>query len=276
MNELSIVILNYNTWEETIVEVERCHNVLSVPYKDIIVVDNASTNESAEKLTEYSKGKSIVFIISEENKGYASGNNIGLRYAFDKGYKYAFIMNNDIEFSDDTLAYNMIEVMKKDSTIAVINSDILSPDGYMFNRDSKRPSFWDYTLGILSYRKKGRQINNLGGYGYVYRPQGCCMLVDLMKIHEVDYMDENTFLYVEEPILAERLLKKNYRCACYIEQQVVHNHSVTVKSTFQKKKIRRMNNESFRYYLTEYRGFGKLKTTICCIVNSLKMIFLER
>lgn len=276
MNELSIVILNYNTWEDTVVEVERCHNILSVSYNDIIVVDNASTNESAEKLTEYSKEKQITLLLSEKNNGYAAGNNLGLRYSFDKGYKYAFIMNNDIEFSNNKLAYNMIEIMKKDSNIAVINSDILSPDGYMFNRDSVRPSFWDYTLGIISYRKKGRKIKDLGGYGYVYRPQGCCMLLDVIKVHEIDYLDEHTFLYVEEPILAERLLKKNYRCACYIEQQIVHNHSVTVKSTFQKKKIRKMNNESLKYYLTVYRGFGKLKAKICCIVNSLKLIFLER
>ena len=34
------------------------------------------------------------------------------------------------------------------------------------------------------------------------------MMVDLDKMNEVDYFDEKTFLYCEEPILAERLLKK--------------------------------------------------------------------
>lgn len=40
---------------------------------------------------------------SDENCGYAAGNNIGLRYAYDNQYKYAWILNNDIIIEDSNL-----------------------------------------------------------------------------------------------------------------------------------------------------------------------------
>ena len=38
---------------------------------------------------------------------------------------------------------------------------------------------------LIKYRKVGRRIKDLGGYGYVYRPQGCSMMVDLEKLDEI-------------------------------------------------------------------------------------------
>lgn len=101
------------------------------------------------------------------------------------------------------------------------------------------------------------------------------MMVNLKKMNEIDFMDEHTFLYIEEPILAERLLKRNYRCACCLTTSIIHNHSVTVRNSFDKKQIRKMINKSFTYYLSEYRNFNKLQIKICCCFNSLKMIALE-
>lgn len=274
-DKLAIVILNYKSYQETLNEAKLCNDLLGVAYEDVIIIDNASPNDSAEVLSKASKEQGFIFIKSDENSGYAAGNNIGLRCAFEHGYRYAWILNNDIIIKDKAIIEKLISVFHSDNTVAVVNPDIYAPDGHMYNRDSKRPNFFDLTLGMYKYKKAGREVNDIGGYAYVYRPQGCCMMVDLKKISEIGYMDEHTFLYVEEPILAERLLKKEYRCACCLTTSIIHNHSVTVKSTFDKKRIRKMNNESNEYYLCTYRGFNKLQIKICCWFNSLKMIALE-
>lgn len=269
---LAVIILNYKSWEETLKEADMCRQQLKIDYQDIIIVDNASPNNSAEMLEKEAKRKNYVFIKSNKNNGYASGNNIGMRYAYSKGYEYAWILNNDIIIDDEEIVSKLMDVFIKDATIAVVNPDIYSPDGHMFNRDAKRPSVFDYTLGAKSYKKKGRTVKDLGGYAYIYRPQGCCMMVDLKKMNEIDYMDEYTFLYVEEPILAERLLMKNYHCACCLRAKIIHNHSTTVKSVFAKNKIRKMNNESFRYYLKKYRKFNSVQVAVCCLFNYIKWI----
>lgn len=274
MNEVAIVILNYKSWEETVKEADLCNRLLKISYRDIIIVDNASPNDSYKMLKKATGTREYVLIKSNENKGYAAGNNIGMRYAYEKGYKYAFILNNDIIIKDQNILSKLKKVFEKDPNIAVANPDIYAPDGHLFNRDAKKPTFFDYTLGMLNYKKKGRQVNDLGGYGYIYRPQGCCMMVDLKKMNEIDYMDDYTFLYVEEPILAERLIAHNYRCVCCLNTSIIHNHSTTVKSVFAKKTIIKINNNSFAYYLKKYRKFNCLQIHICCFFNCIKMLFL--
>ena len=271
-NRVAIIVLNYISWEETVKEVDLCNRLLHIDYRDIVVVDNASPNNSADMLERENKKRNYVLLKSNTNTGYAAGNNIGLRYAYDKGYEYAWILNNDIIIDDEQIITKMMSIFSKDDAIAVVNPDIYAPDGHMFNRDAKRPTFFDYTIGAIKYRKSGRQVTDLGGYAYIYRPQGCCMMVDLEKLNQVNYMDEHTFLYVEEPILAERLLKHDYLCACCLDAKIIHNHSTTVKSVFAKRNIRKINNDSFKYYLKEYRHFNSIQIFLCAFFNHLKMM----
>lgn len=260
---VSYIILNYKTWKETVREIEQIAGLLNLKMQDIIVVDNASPNDSSEMLEAYAKKTGIIFLKENENKGYAAGNNVGLRYSFEKGYDYAWILNNDILIEDSEILTKMLEVFDKDKMIAVVNPDVYTPDGRLCNRNSKRGNLWTATLGMLKFRNDSFKVADNGGYGIIYRPQGCCMLVDLKKLDEIDYLDENTFLYVEEPILAERLLRKNYKCACALDTKVIHNHSTTVKSSLQRRKINQIKCQSNAYFLKTYRGYGKIRIFLC-------------
>ncbi len=274
MGSAAAIILNYNSWEDTLKEAKLVREKAGIAWKDIIVIDNCSTNDSARKLEENASGQ-YVFLQTGENRGYASGNNVGLRYAYEKNYKYAWIINNDILFDDERILDKLIYVFDKEDQVAVVNPDIYAPDGHMYNRDSVRPTFFDLTLGMLAYRKKGRVIEDRGGYGYVYRPQGCCMVVDLEKLREIDYLDEHTFLYSEEIILAERLAEKNYLCVCCKDVNIIHDHSKTVKSSMDKRKINKIQRNSFTYYLKQYRKFNTIQILICLVFYCLKISLLN-
>ena len=216
INEVAVVILNYKSWRDTLNEIDMCHKEIGIDYENIIVVDNASPNESKEELEKNSQ-LGYRFIYSTENNGYASGNNIGLKYAFNNGYKYALILNNDILFNDKEFLKKLLEVVDKDNKLAVVNPDVYSPSGYL-----------------------------------------------------VDYLGDSTFLYYEEVILAERLLNKGFRCACCTDTSIIHNHSTTVKSSFELNEIIKIKNKSFSYYLKEYRHYSNLKIKMCCAFNFLK------
>lgn len=274
VDNTAIIILNYNTWEDTLAEVKLIDELFNISMKSVYIIDNASENGAFEQLQKRID-KDVHIIQAEENRGYAAGNNIGIRKAREDGFRYGWILNNDIVISDKQLLHKMLYVLQKDEKVAIVNPDIYAPDGHMFNRDSIRPEFWDLTLGIFHYKKKGRIVNNLGGYGYIYRPQGCCMLMDLKKIEEAGDFDEHTFLYEEEMILAERLLKKNYLCALCLDGKIIHNHSTTTKKYFTKQKIHKMKQDNFGYYLREYRGFSRLKSVIANWFYGLKLFLLE-
>ncbi len=272
--DIAIIILNYMSWKETLKEVSMCHDFLCVDYQDIIVIDNASPNESGDELEKASFEK-FVFLKAKENKGYAAGNNIGLKHARSNGYKYALVLNNDIIIDNSELLAFMMKVFLKDPIVAVVNPDIYSPEGYLYNRDAKKPSFFDLTIGMLAYKRIGRKLDDMGGYGYVYRPQGCCMMLDLEKVREVDYFDENTFLYYEEFILAERLARSGYKCACANSVSVIHNHSQTVNSSIQRKRLVKIKNDSYKYYLKNYRFFSRTMTQICMFFHQIKLMCLK-
>ena len=273
MQKTAIVILNYKTWQDTLAEAQLVHDLFEIDWSQIIIVDNASPNESVVELAKQTIGN-YVFIKSHTNNGYASGNNIGLRYAYENGFDYAWILNNDILIDNKNVLSEMLRIFTEDSMVAAVSPDIFSPEGYLFNRNAKKRSVWDYTLGAYAYKKKGRTLQYKSGYGYIYRPQGCCMLLDLQKMNEIHYLDEKTFLYFEEPILAERLCRKQYTCACATNVSVIHNHSKTVKNNIQKWKIIQIQSESFDYYLREYRNFNILKRVICLLFNAIEYVLL--
>ncbi|MEN6514775.1 glycosyltransferase, partial [Methanoculleus sp.] len=71
MPRVSIIILNWNGWKDTIECLESVYQITYQNY-DVIVVDNGSENESIEKIKEYARGNlevtSRFFDYSRENK----------------------------------------------------------------------------------------------------------------------------------------------------------------------------------------------------------------
>lgn len=274
MEGVAVIILNYMTWQETLREVRAVSAIVKDIPHEIIVVDNCSPNESAEELR--AAAQQFTFLESDANRGYAAGNNIGLRYAAEKGWKYSWILNNDIEFNDPEVLEKMLSVFARDEKIAAVSPDIYSPEGYLFNRDAVKWDLWNMTLGMIAYKRTGRAEEEAKkGWLYVYRPQGCCMLLDTQKAAAVDFLDERTFLYYEEVILAERLMAKGFCCACCSETGIIHNHSYTVRKTLSKLKYIKSNLRSFHYYLKQYRHYHALSRLVCGGFCALKLLILK-
>lgn len=271
------ILLNYNSWQETIAHITCLRVEMTKDELGIIVIDNASSDGSDGQLRKRASELDYIYITAEKNHGYAVGNNIGLRYALENGFSYAWVMNSDIVIEDvrQTLS-KLLDGFKRNYSVAVINPDIVDGAGHPYNRDAVRPSVLDLTFGMPYYKKKGRVLKCKNGYAYVYRPQGCCMLLDLKKVAEVDFLDENTFLYMEELILAERFLRKGYRCACCSDVKVIHHDGSTVKRSAPSVYIRKVRAKSFRYYLEEYRDFNPFEVWMCCRFDALKRFVLDK
>jgi GT2 family glycosyltransferase len=84
------------------------------------------------------------------------------------------------------------------------------------------------------------------------------MVVDNNKLKEIDFFDENTFLYAEEPILSEKLIKKGYKTAYYNGVRIRHLHGFSTK-TFGNLKRFQLNLSSDLYYFSKYRNFSKTR-----------------
>ena len=105
--DLSVVIVNYQTFELTKNTINSIFQY-SYPFSlEIIVVDNASGDDSLSRLKDYFEDR-VMFIASSENNGFAAGNNQALKIA--KG-KHVLLLNSDTIVLENTLEniYNYME-----------------------------------------------------------------------------------------------------------------------------------------------------------------------
>ena len=120
------LILNYKTYQETIGLTEKlCEEGLID--KHVLIVDNASPNNSFEILRKQFDGyKNVEVIASPENGGFAKGNNFGLRYAKKYNPQYVCIINNDVLFSMATISKNNKETKREAMRRAKLHEEAYS------------------------------------------------------------------------------------------------------------------------------------------------------
>ena len=122
--DLSVVIVNYQTYELTRNAVD---SILKYDYPfsyEILVVDNASGDDSLSRLQDYFKDK-VRFIASDENRGFAAGNNLALDVA--RG-KYVLLLNSDTLVWEDTLE-EVYDYMEKHSDAGAAGCRVLLENG---------------------------------------------------------------------------------------------------------------------------------------------------
>ncbi|WP_082151364.1 glycosyltransferase [Caenimonas sp. SL110] len=94
---VSLIVLCYNNLELTKACVESVEKHSLWPNLELILVDNASSDDTPAWLTQYAKGRSWVKpVLNSKNLGFAAGNNVGLKVATGD---YLIMLNNDTEVS---------------------------------------------------------------------------------------------------------------------------------------------------------------------------------
>ena len=113
------VILNYNDAETTEQLVRLIHEY-DVP-EEIVVVDNASTDDSWDQLKGLEDQK-VHVIRAEKNGGYGAGNNFGVRYAVEHCQAtHVLIMNPDVTIAEETII-RMLKLFEKHPDIGVMSA----------------------------------------------------------------------------------------------------------------------------------------------------------
>ena len=263
-----IVILNYITYAMTINLIKELLTDLDYENYSIMVVDNCSPNESAEILEQKSKEMGYIFFANNVNVGYAAGNNIGIRYGIDNGFSYSWILNNDVLLRDNNVLFRMVEIAEEDNHVAVVGPKIFSSNDTPVAPFCNRPTLWSYSIGIK--KERDYRETQIDVKREVYCVYGCCMLLKNKAMKEIDCMDERTFLYGEENILAERLLQKGYKAYYVPDVSIKHNESFTTRLTHNKLKMRlRETIKSYNLYLKEYRHFKAPARWFCYFIRAL-------
>ena len=105
--KVAVVILNYNGK----LLAERCLNSVMrsrYPNKDVILVDNGSTDGSVEFLR--TRIPDVRILETQENLGVVGGRNVGFREAVRRGSDYVLSLDNDAAFEFEFRLFAFFEV----------------------------------------------------------------------------------------------------------------------------------------------------------------------
>lgn len=192
-----IILVNWNGWSDT-KECLQSLEKLDYPNFSAVLVDNGSDEPIADKIGEYEFN--ITLIECTENKGFAGGNNEGIKYALDHGADFMWLLNNDTVVEEGALSA-LVSRARENPKIGICGSKLLYyhyPDtiqalaGGIYNR------WLGVTRNIGQNKKAQHKLSREEIERRLQYVAGASMLVSRSFIEEVGLLSEEYFLYYEE------------------------------------------------------------------------------
>ena len=113
--KVSIIIITYNNWKFTEECLDSIFRYNDYPNTEIIIVDNASFDETREKLKEINH-PDVKVLLQDDNKGFAGGNNVGLEAS---SGEYIILLNNDTIVTPGFI-HQLAEPLKNNKEIGLV------------------------------------------------------------------------------------------------------------------------------------------------------------
>lgn len=267
-SKVYIVLLNFNGTSDTI---ECIESLLKLEYDNfqILVVDNSETNQPIEGLISWAKGAPInvetsfneivyplsnkplsflylnqeelteekqekmLFIKANQNKGFAAGNNIALRYIQQinkTSNPFIWVLNNDTVVEKSALL-NQIKCFNSKENIGILGSKLI-----YYNDPEKIQALggsFNHHFYITNHVCEGEAVNQeIGKNLKIDYVIGASMFMNLDFINKVGLMDEKFFLYFEETDWAFRAKANGFKIDVCLDAIVYHKEGKSIGSSY--------------------------------------------
>ena len=258
----AVVIVNYIKYEDTIAAIDSVLESATNEDYRIIVVDNASPNDSFEELSKHygmieitdpqrnSKGQEyngiykrlfndddqkysaisfagkIALIKASENRGYCAGNNIGIRYAMDElGAEYIWILNPDTIVKPYTFE-NYMRYASMHTDVGIVGANLIYyPDSEHMQAygGGKFGRRKSLVMGPFNHEYKDASVDTeLPEEIELDVAIGASMFVRSEVFEKIGLMNEDYFLYSDENEFCLRAKKAGFRITAIRGAVVFH------------------------------------------------------
>jgi N-acetylglucosaminyl-diphospho-decaprenol L-rhamnosyltransferase len=235
MPRLAVVIVSWNVRElladclrSLFADVERANL-----YAHVWVVDNASADGTPEMVAE--AFPSVHLIASQENLGFAAGNNRALRKIADLQSpipEYIWLLNPDTEVQPGATAA-LLSALEARPEVGMVGAKLLYPDGSLQHSAFRFPGLMQLIFEFFSLPARLYDAPFNGRYPRclydreapfpVDHPLGAAMMVRSDVFAQVGLMDEEYWMYCEEIDWCWRIRKAGWEILCAPAAQVVHH-----------------------------------------------------
>jgi GT2 family glycosyltransferase len=240
MKKVSIITVNFNqpkVTEELLASLETDNDYSNV---EVIVVDNGSRqNPVPDWVTAHPQHQ---FLRSEENLGFAGGNNLGIAQATGN---FIFLVNNDTVFTKG-LVHDLVNCLEANEKIGLVSPKILYWDEPTIVQYA---GFTPMNFFLARNGVIGQGQEDLGQWKNVSQPtaypHGAAMMCRRETMEKVGLMDPIFFLYYEELDWAEAFRRKGYEHWFCGSATIYHKESITVGKTSRLKELYMNRNRLF-------------------------------
>jgi GT2 family glycosyltransferase len=209
-----VILLNWHGWRDTI-GCLRSLEALDYPNCRVVVIDNGSTDESVARIRD--AFPDISLIETGKNLGFAGGNNVGIRYALERGAEYVWLLNTDTAVDPHALSA-MVEAGETDPKIGAVGSVLYhmdEPDQVQAWGGGRVRLWW----GVP------RLITEPVSGGSVPFIIGASLLIKSEAMREVGLLDEDFFMYWEDIEFSFRLRKVGWKTTVATNSRIRHKES---------------------------------------------------
>lgn len=197
---------------------------------EIIVVDNASQDESLDYLEKAAEKPHITLIKSPKNLGYGRAINLAAKNA--QG-KYILIMNVDIAVEQDTIQ-KMVDYLEKHHEIGILAPKLVYHNGHTQESCRRKMTFTDLILKrtplrhIPPFKKRcDRYLMQDFDHESIQEVDllvGAFLMMPKKLFDEVKGFDERYFLFMEDFDLCRKIWAKGLKVVYFPETEAVHYH----------------------------------------------------
>ena len=234
---IATIIVNYNAGEM----LQQCVNALliSTEHTRLTVVDNASSDASAEKLQNlYGNHQAVEFLFNPTNLGFARAVNVVARRS---DANWLLILNPDCILEPETLG-RLKAALKEDPRAGLAGPAVRDESGKIQRATMRRfPGPWKSLMAASGLWRLGKwfpvfhgvevDVSKLNsGTEICDAVSGACMLVRRSALEAVGFLDEKYALHCEDLDLMFRLKEKGWHCLYVPQASSVHRQGLSSRS----------------------------------------------
>ena len=209
MKRIVAVVVTYNRCEL----LKECIEALrSIEEKiDIMVVDNASTDNTSEIVSKYSNDSNFLYYNTGKNIGGAGGFNYGIKRAYKLGYDYIWIMDDDTIVNEDTLQKLVDTANSVQDKFGWLSSLALWTDG--------KECVMNYHEVAMDWNREKKNI--LNGRLLCQAATFVSLFLNRKAIQEQGLPIKEYFIWGDDTEYTKRI-SREYPCYLVLPSQVTH------------------------------------------------------
>jgi GT2 family glycosyltransferase len=283
--KLSIIIVSYNTKELLKACLESIESNRRTDDKwEVIVVDNASSDESVEYLK---RKKQIQTIVNKANIGYSRANNQGIK---NSSGEYVLLLNSDTELRAGTLQ-EILAYMDTYTRVGAVTCKVELPDGKIDPACHRGfPTPWASLSYFLGFEKLFPRSELFSQYHLGYKdmnsiheidsPVGAFFLTRRKILEDIKGLDEEYFMYGEDIDLSYRIKEAGWPIVYYPLVSILHRKKQSGRSG-KNKDVRKQTDiffyEAMKIFYTKHfmKKYPSIVTRFIFFILTLRIWMIQ-